>query len=295
VILGQLINGLVVGSMYALVALGYTLVLGVLHRLNFAHSSVFIVGGFAGMVAAGGGLDFWSALLFTLLIGGMLGLIIEAISFSKFGSEESAITASLSSLAVGLVVTDLVRHKWGADPVPITFAAEFIRGGWTAFNVRFVPIQAVILSTTIVLLLLLHFAIFRSRLGRNIRAVADNPANAARLGINVKFSSQQVFFISSALAAAAGLLFAVRIGTATTDIGLAVGLKALAVMAIGGMGDIRGAVVGGLLVGLVETLGVSFGLGRLSDLTVWVLMILVLLVRPQGLFGSRLHGAQTRA
>jgi branched-chain amino acid transport system permease protein len=158
-----------------------------------------------------------------------------------------------------------------------------------------VPIQAVILSTTIVLLFVLHLVIFRTRLGRNIRAVADNPANSARLGINVKLSSQQVFFISSALASAAGLLFAVRIGTANTDIGLAIGLKALAVMAIGGMGDIRGAVVGGLLVGLIETLGVSFGLGRLSDLTVWVLMILVLLIRPQGLFGSRLHGAQIRA
>jgi hypothetical protein len=91
-----------------------------------------MIGGFAGIIAASGGLGFWSALLFTLLIGGMLGLIIEAISFRKFGSEETAITASLSSLAVGLLMTDLVRHRWGADPVPITLAAEFTRGGWTA-------------------------------------------------------------------------------------------------------------------------------------------------------------------
>lgn len=294
-IVGQLINELVVGSMYALVALGYTLVLGVLHRLNFAHSSVFMVGGFAGIFAASAGLEFWPTLLFTILVGGGLGLIIEAISFGKFGSEESAITASLSSLAVGLLLTDLVRHRWGADPVPLTFAADFIRGGVTAFNVRFIPIQGVILCTTVVLLIALHLMVFRTRLGRNIRAVADSPPNAARLGINVKMASRQVFFISSALASVAGLLFAMRIGTANTEIGLAIELKALAVMAIGGMGDLRGAVAGGLLVGLVETLGATFGLGRLSDLTVWVLMIFVLVVRPQGLFGTPLHGVQIRA
>lgn len=294
-IIGQLVNGLVVGSMYALVAIGFTLVLGVLHRLNFAHSAVLMAGGFAGVTVANVGLGFPVAFAFAFVVGGLLGLIVERISFRKFGSEESAITASLSSLAVGLLLTDLVHHRWGADPVPLAMAAELVKGGVTILNVRFTPIQGIVLGITLVLLVVLHFLISHTRVGRNVRAVAENPLNSARLGVDVKRVTQQVFFVSSALASVAGLLFALRIGTANTDIGLAIGLKALAVMAIGGMGDLRGAVIGGLLIGIVEALGTSLGLGRLSELAVWVLMILVLVVRPQGLFATQLHSSAPRA
>lgn len=294
-IIGQLVNGLVVGSMYALVAIGFTLVLGVLHRLNFAHSAVLMFGGFAGVMVADVGLGFPIALAFALLAGGILGLVIERISFRRLGSEESAITASLSSLAVGMLLTDLVHHRWGADPIPLAMASEFLRGGTTVFNVRFTPIHGIVIGVTLCLLILLHFAILHTRMGRNVRAVADDPQNSARLGVNVTLVTQQVFFVSSALASVAGLLFALRMGTANTDIGLAIGLKALAVMAIGGMGDLRGAVVGGLLVGIVEALGTSFGLGRLSELAVWVLMILVLVVRPKGLFATQLYSFTPRA
>ena len=294
-IIGQIVNGLVVGCMYAIVALGYTLVLGVLHRLNFAQGAVFMVGGFVGLMMARLGLDFWPALIGSLLAGGALGLLTERISFRRFGSDESGITASLSSLAVGLLLTDLVFHQWGADPVTLPIAQEFSRGGITLLGIRFIPVQGLILIVTLLMLLALHFGLSRSRMGRSIRAVADSPGNSAYLGVNVKRVTQQVFFISSGLATAAGLLFAMRIGTANSDVGLAFGLKAMAVMAIGGMGDVRGAVVGGLLVGVAEGIGTHFGLGRLTELIVWLLMIVILLVRPQGLFGSPYHGTVQRA
>lgn len=294
-IAGQLVNGIVVGSMYALIALGFTLIIGVLHRLNFAHPEVFMFGGFVGVAAGGAAAPAWVAIPAAFLVGGLLGVAVERISFRKFRSEESGITASLSSLAVGLLLADAVHHRWGTDPVAVGLAPELSRGGVQIFGVTFVPLQGLVLGVALALMLALHWLVNRSALGRRIRAVADDPDHAALLGVDVKRVTQAVFFISSALAAVAGLLFAMRIGTASADIGLTFGLKALAVMAIGGMGDLRGAVVGGFLVGVLEALGIYLGLGRLAELIVWVFMIGVLIVRPQGLFGSPFHGGERRA
>jgi len=144
-----------------------------------------------------------------------------------------------------------------------------------------------ILGITTVLLAILFWVIKYTSLGRNISAVADSPVNAALLGINVKAVNQQTFVISSVLAGIAGLLLAVRTGIASPDIGLTFGLKALAIMTIGGMGNLLGAVVGGLLLGIVEALAVQFGLGGYGEIVVWVLMIAVLLVRPDGLLAAR--------
>jgi branched-chain amino acid transport system permease protein len=132
----------------------------------------------------------------------------------------------------------------------------------------------------------LHILITRTKLGRSIRAVADNTAHATLLGIDAQAVSQQVFFLASGLGCVAGLLLAFHLGTASSTIGFEFGLKALAVMAIGGVGDLRGAVVGGLAIGVVESLAVNYGFGQLTDLLVWGCMIAVLIVRPQGIFGS---------
>jgi branched-chain amino acid transport system permease protein len=294
-IAGQIFNGLIVGSMYALVALGFTLVLGVLHRLNFAHPAVFVSGGFAGLITASYFPSVWLALIAAFLAGGLLGLLIERVSFRRIRSEDAGIAASLSSLALGLLLLDAIHHRWGADPISLALANEFARGGVTLLGVRFIPIQGLILGVTIVLMAALHLLLTRTGAGRRIRAVADSPANAERLGVSVARVVREVFFISGALAAVAGLLFAMRLGTVNSDIGFPIGLKALAVMAIGGMGDLRGAVIGGLLVGLVEAVGTYLGFGRLAELSVWVLMIAILFVRPEGLFGSPLHNRHQRA
>lgn len=127
--------------------------------------------------------------------------------------------------------------------------------------------------------------IVNTKLGRSIRAVAESPTKAALFGINVTRVNQIVFFIASALAGIAGIALAFRAGYASTDVGFTFGLKALAIMAIGGMGDLRGAMLGGLMIGVVEALAFQWGLGQLVDVVVWLFMIGVLLLRPTGLFG----------
>lgn len=294
-IAGQIINGLMTGGLYALVAIGFTLIVGVLHRINFAHTEIFMVGGFLGLVVARAVPSLVLAMFTAFLLGGLLGVLVERISFRNLSSEEASITAALSSMAVGLLVLDLVHHVWGTEPLSFPLVNALGSGSFELFGVRFVPVQGLVLALTFLLVSVLYFVIGKTRTGRNIRAVSDNATAAALLGIPVKFVGQQVFFISSALAALTGLLFALRVGTVNSDIGMGFGLKALAVTAIGGMGNLWGAVVGGLLIGLLEALAVHFGFGPLADLLVWGFMILVLLVRPQGLFGSVFHGAGARA
>jgi branched-chain amino acid transport system permease protein len=294
-IAGQIINGLMVGGLYALVAVGFTLIVGVLHRINFAHTEVFMVGGFTGLVIAQTVPSIPLAMAGAFLVGGVLGIIVERISFRNLSSEEASITAALSSMAVGLLMLDLVHHTWGSEPISFPLVNALGSGSFEILGVRFVPVQGLVLALTLVLVLVLYFVIEKTRTGRNIRAVSDNATAAALLGIPVKFVGQQVFFITSALAAVTGLMFALRVGTVNSDIGMTFALKALAVTAIGGMGNLWGAVVGGLLVGLLEAMAVQFGFGRLAELVVWGFMITVLLVRPQGLFGSVFHGAGARA
>jgi branched-chain amino acid transport system permease protein len=294
-IAGQIINGLMVGGLYALVAIGFTLIVGVLHRINFAHTEVFMTGGFIGLVVAQAAPSIPLAMAAAFVLGGALGVVVERISFRNLNSEEASITAALSSMAVGLLILDVVHHVWGTEPIPFPLVNALGKGSFELAGVRFVPVQGLVLVLTFVLVLALYFILEKTRVGRNIRAVSDNATHAALLGIPVRFVGQQVFFISSALAALTGLLFALRVGTVNSDIGMSFALKALAVTAIGGMGNLWGAVVGGLLVGLLEALAIQFGFGSLADLLVWGFMILVLLVRPQGLFGSVFHGAGARA
>lgn len=290
---GQLINGIVSGAMYALVAIGFSLVIGVLDKLNFAHPEVFMLGGFVALLSATA-MPLPLAFVVAFIVGGVMGLVTEFVAFRRFGSADARITAALASMALGLVVTDLVHKWWGTEPVPVTLAPGWLDESQQILGVSVLNLQFVILGVTFALMALLHLVLQRTRMGRQIRALAESRSSAALLGINVKRVTQAVFFISSALAAVGGLLLALRGGAASSDIGLTFGLKALAIMAIGGLGDLRGAVLGGLLVGLLEALMFLIGLGRLVEITVWVTMIAVLMFRPAGLFGGGMHHQEQR-
>ena len=290
----QIVNGVVLGSMYALVALGYTLVFGVLDKLNFALSELFMLGGFVVIASVGLGAPLWLAGILVLVVCGLLGLVVEFVSFRKFTSAEAQVTAALSSLAVGLIMIDLVQKTWGGEPVSVPVPIEWRRASVAFFGIQVQVMKIVILVVTLALMAVLHWLISRTAMGRNIRAVAESPTFATLLGIDVKRVNQQTFFIASALAGAGGLMFSLRNGIASSDIGFTFGLKALAIMAIGGMGDLRGAVLGGILVGVIESLAIQFGFGKLGEVIVWALMILVLLARPGGLFGGA-HTTEQRA
>lgn len=291
----QLINGLVIGSTYALVAVGMTLVLGVLDRLNFAHTDVFAAGGFAAVGAAAGGDSVWWGLPVALAAGAALGLLVERISFRQRRSADARVTGALSSLAAGLVLVDLIRKVWGSDPVGLPSPTGFAASGLEVAGTRVLGLHLLIVALALLLAAGLHAVVQHTLLGKRIRAVAESPERAALLGIDPVRIAQTVFAASSALAAAAGFLVALRIGSASPDVGLGFGLKAIAIMAIGGLGDMRGALLAGLLVGLLEAAMFQLGLGRLGEIAVWVLMILCLLVRPAGLFARGPQAGEARA
>lgn len=282
----QIINGIVLGSMYALIAQGYTLVFGVLDKLNFAHSEIFMLGGFLSMASIALGASIPLALVVTIVISGLLGLVVELVGFRKFRSRDAQITAALSSFAIGLVIIDLTQKAWGTEPVALILPSALRLASIEVLGIRIGLVKIAILIISLILMTLLHLVVERTAMGRNIRAVAESPGAAALFGINVTRVTQQVFFIASALAGVAGMALAIRTGFSSTANGFTFGLKALAIMAIGGMGDLRGAFLGGLLVGVLEALAFQWGIGQAADVIVWLFMIGVLLVRPAGLFGA---------
>lgn len=291
-LLDQLVNGLVSGGLYALVAIGYALVFGVLGKLNFAHGEIFMFGGYAGLVALALGGDLAVALVFAAAVSAALGLAVELVSFRKFARGDAQIAAALSSLLVGLIVIELTHKLFSSEPRSLGLPPEIYSAGFELAGVQIAYIKLAILGTALALMVVLSWMVERTRLGRNIRAVSESPEGAALLGIDVKRVTQQTFVIASILGGVSGLLVAAKSGIVVSEVGLTFGLKALAVMAIGGMGDLRGTVAAAFLVGIAEALTYWAGLGRLGEITVWVLMILVLLVRPAGLFA---HGlAQER-
>ncbi|MFT8246045.1 branched-chain amino acid ABC transporter permease [Roseomonas sp. BN140053] len=290
----QLINGVVLGSMYALIAQGYTLVFGVLDKLNFSHGEIFMLGGFLCLAALALGAPLVVAVLLAILVSGLLGLLVEFVGFRKFRSRDAHVTAALSSFAIGLIMIDLSQKIWGTEPRALDLPAGLQAATIRILGTDVVLLRLGVLAVALLLMLVLHLVVTRSRLGRQIRAVAESADKAALFGIDVTRVNQKVFFIASAMAGLAGAAMALRTGYASTDVGFTFGLKALAIMAIGGMGDLRGALIGGLLVGVVEAVAFNFGLGQLADLLVWLFMIAVLLWRPSGLFGSSLS-RETRA
>jgi len=282
----QLINGVVLGSMYALIAQGYTLIFGVLDKLNFAHGEIFMLGGFVCLASVALGASLPVAILVTAIVSGLLGLAVEFIGFRKFRSADAHITAALSSFAIGLVIIDLAQKVWGAEPLALTLPGPVQTALINIGGLKIVVLRIAILAVSLIVMLVLYLVVAKTGLGRRIRAVAESPTKAALFGINVTRVNQQVFFIASAMAGLAGLALALRTGYASTDVGFTFGLKALAIMAIGGMGDLRGALLGGLLVGILEALAFQWGVGQFADVFVWLFMIAILLVRPAGLFGT---------
>ncbi len=283
----QIFNGIVMGSLYALIAQGYTLVFGVLDKLNFAHGEIFMLGGYIGVSSVALGASIPLALLLVMIVCGALGLLVEFVSFRKFRSHDAHITSALSSFAFGLVVLDLVQKSWGTEPVAIELPQTLRVANLEFLGVHFSLVKLSILGIALVLMAALHLAIARTSLGRSIRAVAESATSASLYGINVTRVIQLVFLLASALAGFAGVALAIRTGFASSDVGFTLGIKALAIMAIGGMGDLRGAFLGGLMIGVLEALAFQWGFGQLADTGVWLFMIFVLLVRPTGLFAAR--------
>ena len=284
----QALNGLILGSTYALVAIGYTLVFGVLSLLNFAHANVFAVGGFllfATLVSLS--LPFPVAVLVVLVAGIALGYLTELLCFRPSEGKNDQLSPAIASIALGLVLSEIVTKVWGSEPVrlpnivstaPLDLAGVQVSG-----------VQALILVASLLLMAGVDLMLRRTRIGFSLRAVAESREVAQLLGVNVRATVLIAFTLSGALAALAGVLVSARLGLADPNIGLSYGLRALAVMVIGGLGNVRGAMLAGLLVGFVDVFTLSFMSQAFSGIGAWVLLIAVLLFRPSGLLGTYLQ------
>jgi branched-chain amino acid transport system permease protein len=284
----QLINGLFLGSIYALFAMGYTLVFGVLDLLNLAHSAVFMAGAFIGLKTVTAlGMPLWVGILAALLSGAVLGILIERIAFAPLRNRRDAHFAGLiSSISLAIVMGAIALAVVGPNTVrfpPGTFSPTRYEFAGATISL----LQVIILVVSVALMAGLQWLVTRTRLGTAMRAVAENARAARVLGINVERVTIVTFALSSALGAAAGVLFALAFNSIRFDMGLSIELKGLAVIIVGGMGSLTGAMVGGVVLGLAEVFAVSSVSSSWRDAVAFGLLFLILILRPQGLLGRK--------
>lgn len=283
----QLINGLLLGSTYSLVAIGYSLVFGVLKVVNLAHGEMFMIGGFIGILM----IKFWNlplpmALLGATIAAGLGGLLLELICYRPV-KKAYFLAPALSTLGFGIVLKDLVVNLAGSEPQ--VFPETLLIGDIQIGPVLVSSVQLLVLALALVLMFGLDMLINKTGLGRSMRAIAESETTAKILGINVNKVTIMTFVISAALAGAAGVLIGLRLGKISPFIGATIGIKGLAIMIIGGLGNLRGAFISGILVGILELLTSAYFGAIYADVVAWTLLIIVLVIRPQGLFGSRIN------
>lgn len=281
--LQQLVNGLTVGSTYSLIAMGYTLVLGVLRMLNLAHGDVFMIGAYLGLTFAVLGVPLYLSLLLAMLGAGLLALILERLCFRPL-RKAHFLSPLISTIAFGLLLQNVATQVWGSEPSRYPQTAEI-----TQFQVGPVLISSVhlvILVTSLVLMVGIDQVVRRTRIGRQMRATSEAPQAARLLGVDTNVVIMITFVASGALAAAAGVLTALVYLQITPFLGIRQGLVAIVAMVIGGLGNLRGAMIAGLLLGVIEVMNDAYFTASYRDIIIYGLFFLFLVLKPEGLFGS---------
>jgi branched-chain amino acid transport system permease protein len=283
----QVINGLFLGSIYALFALGYTLVFGVLDILNLAHAAVFMLAAFVALALVGSAhLHILAALPLAVVVAGLLGLVLERVAFRPLRDRsDSNISGLISSLAMATVFEAIALEIWGPNISRFPFGTLSEKQIQLAGGVVS-RLQLTIIAVAVLLFLVLTWLVNRTRLGREIRAVAESPRAARILGVDVNRVIAATFFISSALGGAAGILFGLAFNSISPDMGRSVELKGLAVIILGGMGSMPGAIAAGFLLGLTEVFVVATFGASWRDAVSFAGLFLILLIRPRGLLGQ---------
>lgn len=283
----QLINGITLGSIYAVVALGYTLVFGVLGIINMAHGSIFMFGAFMGVVATSSlGLPLPVAFLVAIVAAGILGYLLELLALRPLRGKKgvSHLAPLISTIGVSIFLENLAHHLFGAGNKP--FRTSFSEVNFQVGGITIYAVQLVIFAIAVLLMIALSIWLSKTKAGRALRASAEDLDAASLLGVNTKKMITMTVIIASVMGGIAGILVGMAFNSVTPQMGLSMGLKGLAIIILGGMGNVRGAMAGGLILGLSETLVVMFGESGYRDAIAFVAIIIILLVRPQGLFGS---------
>ena len=312
----QLINGLSLGAIYALIALGYTMVFGVLRFINFAHGDLFMIGGFVGWMLFAAPDDpaktgMWASLsrslaaippgipkvLLVLLIAMMLcatlGIIIERVCYRPLRNRPR-ITVLITAIGVSLFLESSGQYIWGAAPkffpTLIDDSVIEIPEAWGSIStLSILPGQVIALGTTLALLGVLTFVVLKTKIGMAMRALAFNPTACALMGVNVNFIVTFTFGLGSALGGAAGILTSIQYPSIEPLMGVLFGLKAFVAAVLGGIGNLAGAVLGGILLGVIETLVVAYGPSTYRDAVAFAVLIVILLLRPAGLLGRNVR------
>lgn len=283
----QLINGVTLGSIYAIVALGYTLVFGVLDIINMAHGEIFMFGAFIGMtVVTSIGAPLWAGFLGAMLATAALGYLLERFALRPLRGKSgaSALAPLISTIGVSILLENVAHKLFGAGNHLFETPFAEIRFQVGSFTVYLV--QAVILGIAVLLMAGLSLWLYRTKAGKALRATAESLETAGILGIDTTRMITATVVIASVMGGIAGVLVGMAFNYINNQMGLPMGLKGLAIIIFGGMGSVPGAVAGGILLGLSETFMVAYGSSGYRDAIAFFIIIAVLLVRPQGLFGG---------
>jgi branched-chain amino acid transport system permease protein len=291
----QLINGIVLGSIYGLIAIGYTMVYGIVGMINFAHGDIFMIGGFIALIVflilvsiglTAVPLILLIVLLVSMAITGLYGWTVERIAYRPL-RHSFRLAPMLSAIGMSFVLINYSQVAQGARVKPVP---PIITGGYTlleqnGFVVRLSNVQIIVVVTTVVLLAIFTWLVARTRLGRDMRACEQDQTMAALLGVDVDRTISMTFVIGAALAAVAGMMYLLYYGLVDFFMGFVAGIKAFTAAVLGGIGSLPGAMLGGLLIGLIETLWSAYFSVEYKDVAAFSILIVVLIFLPTGLLG----------
>jgi len=283
--LQQLVNGISLGSIYALIALGYTMVYGIIKLINFAHGDVFMVGAFIGFYAiTSWGMGFFPALLLAMVICAVLGVVIERLAYKRLRNA-TRIAALITAIGVSLLIEYTMIYFRGASPE--AYPKDLVAN--TKINIFGADISSqsiLILAVSMSLMIILQFIVHKTKIGKAMRAVSHDAEAAKLMGINVDNTISATFAIGSSLAGAAGVIFGLYYTKIDPLMGVIPGVKAFVAAVLGGIGSIPGAMTGGMLLGVVETVVSALGFSLWRDAAAFVILIIILIFRPAGIFGK---------
>ena len=287
VFFSQLINGLSLGSIYALIALGYSMVYGIILLLNFAHGDIIMVGAYMSwFVMSRLGLGPVAAILASILVCTLLGVVIEKVAYTPLrGAPRISLLITAIGVSFFLEYTAELVMGSGAKVIPAYFKSSTFYFGKVPVGLT----SIITLLVTVLSMLVLTFLVQKTKLGKAMRAVSEDMDAARLMGINVNSTISFTFAVGSALAGIGSVLYCCSYPQATPTMGSMLGLKAFVAAVLGGIGSIPGAMIGGILLGVIEIFGKAYISSQVADAIVFAVLIIVLLVKPTGLFGKNVQ------
>lgn len=286
----QMINGLTLGSVYALIALGYTLVYGIIKLLNFAHGDIFMVGSFVSYyLILSFNMNVFVAFLGTMAITAVLGVVTDQIAYKPLRNAPR-ISALITAIGVSYLLRNGMIVLAGAETRAYLQAFEnvpsFVNQSFQIGSITIRAMQVILLVTTIALMVILQFIVQKTKMGKAMRAVSVDADAAQLMGIDTNIVIAFTFVLGSALAGASGMLVGIYYNSISPMLGAGYGTKAFVAAVIGGIGLVPGAVLGGYLLGMIEVMITAYGNSMIRDAVVYIILIVILLIRPAGLLGK---------